>query len=109
MILLGNVSPNLRYARTRVLTNAVCQSYYGSAAVTNNTLCTFGYDTNAQGPCSNDNGGPLNIVESNINTLIGIHSFYSSSGCAAGHPAGYVRISSYIQWISQQAGIATRP
>ncbi|XP_037049784.1 collagenase-like [Bradysia coprophila] len=102
-------SANLRYARTRVMTNANCQLYYGSAAVTNSTLCTLGYDINAQGPCANDNGGPLHIVESNGNTLIGIHSFFSSSGCNAGHPAGYARISSYTQWISQQAGIATRP
>ncbi len=91
------------------MTNANCQLYYGSAAVTNNTLCTLGFDFNEQGPCANDNGGPLHIVESNGNTLIGIHSFISSSGCNYGHPAGYVRISSFTQWISQQAGIATRP
>lgn len=105
----GVVAPNLRYARTRVITNAICQQYYGSAAVTSNSLCTLGWDFNAQGPCANDNGGPLYLAEPTGNTLIGIHSFISSSGCNVGHPAGYVRISSYTQWISQQAGIATRP
>lgn len=108
-VLLGAVSANLRYARTTVMTNANCQLYYGSAVITNNTLCTLGYDLNAQGPCANDNGGPLHIAESTGNTLIGIHSFFSSSGCNVGHPAGYVRISTFTQWISQQAGIATRP
>lgn len=106
---LGAFSPNLRYTRTRVMANTQCQQYYGSAAVTSNTLCTLGFDFNEQGPCANDNGGPLHLVESTGNTLIGIHSFISSSGCNVGHPAGYVRISSYTQWISQQAGIATRP
>jgi len=105
----SNISPTLRFARTRILTNLQCQQYYGTIAVTNNTLCTFGWDFNEQGPCANDNGGPLYLAESNGNTLIGIHSFISSSGCNAGHPAGYVRISAYTQWISQQVGIATRP
>lgn len=105
----GSYSPNLRHARTRVMSNANCQTYYGSAAVTNGTLCTLGYEINAQGPCVNDNGGPLYLDESTGKTLIGIHSFISSSGCGAGHPSGYVRVSYYTQWISQQAGIATRP
>lgn len=104
----GAVSQRLRYARTRVIAQSTCASFYNNAVVTANVICTLGQDFNAQGPCANDNGGPLYITEASGNTLIGIQSFISSAGCTAGHPAGFVRVSSYITWISQQAGIPVR-
>lgn len=105
----SNISDFLRYARTRIIANTQCAQFYGNAVVHNGALCTLGFDFNAQGPCSNDNGGPLAIREGNIYTLVGVASFLSNGGCGAGHPAGYVRISMLTQWISQQAGISTRP
>lgn len=62
----------------------------------------------AQGACANDNGGPLVLCDRNGHTLIGIGSFISNAGCAAGHPAGFVRISAYVRWISQTASIPFR-
>lgn len=39
---------------------------------------------------------------------VGIVSFVSSKGCAHGHPSGFTRVTSYLQWISQNSGIALR-
>lgn len=72
-------------------------------------MCTFGSEFNIQGPCANDNGGPLVIAEAGINTLVGTVSFISSAGCGAGHPAGYTRAASVTAWVSQQTGIPLRP
>lgn len=101
-------SIQLRYARSRVIAQNECVQFYGSIIVNANTLCTLGQDFNAQGPCPNDNGGPLVLAEPTGNTLIAIQSFISNAGCNAGHPAGYVRLGGFIQWISTNAGIPVR-
>lgn len=98
----------LRFARTRIISQNECAGIFGSATANVNTLCTYGADFNQQGPCANDNGGPLVLQENNGQTLIGVQSFISGQGCNAAHPAGYVRIGPFIQWIAQNAGIATR-
>jgi len=102
------ISNELRFAPSRVIDAAQCISFYGNAVVTANVLCTLGQNFNAQGPCANDNGGPLVIAEPTGSTLLGIQSFISNSGCNAGHPAGFTRISAFITWISQNAGIPIR-
>lgn len=106
---LGPPSPQLRFARTRIITQNECANFFGSNIANVNTLCTFGEQFNQPtGPCSNDVGGPLALQENTGWTLIGIQSFISTSGCNANHPAGYVRLGPHIQWISQIAGIPTR-
>lgn len=105
----SGISQFLRYARTRIIANAQCAQFYGNGIVRSTSMCTLGYELNAQGPCANDNGGPLFIRENTGNTLVGIASFLSNAGCAAGHPSGYVRISTIMQWISAQSGIPMRP
>ena len=44
-----------------------------------------------------DSGGPIINAEQE---LVGIVSFGSSAGCAAGVPDGYARVSSYNEWIT---------
>jgi secreted trypsin-like serine protease len=48
-----------------------------------------------------DAGGPLVFN----NTQIGIVSFFSSRGCAVGHPMGFARVSSFREWIWNNTGI----
>lgn len=102
------VSERLRYTRVRVIEPSTCAAIFGNAVINANVTCTLGQNFNAQGPCANDNGGPLYITEAGGNTLIGIQSFIASAGCNAGYPAGFVRLGAYITWISQQAGIPVR-
>lgn len=53
-------------------------------------------------------GGPLVLNEGDFWTQIGIVSFVSNKGCSSGHPAGYVRITSFLNWISIHTGIPLR-
>lgn len=105
----GPLSPTLRYAPVRIINNADCSSVYGPLYVRPTTICTIGYNFHAQAACDGDTGGPLTILQSNINTLVGIVSFASSRGCTAGDPVGYTRTSTYASWISTQTGIVLRP
>lgn len=43
------------------------------------------------------------------NIQIGVVSFVSSRGCEAEDPAGFVRVTSYLDWIRQNTGIQIRP
>jgi trypsin len=42
-------------------------------------------------------------------TEVGIVSFIASEGCSAGFPAGFTRISEYLDWLEKHAGITIRP
>ena len=100
------ISDVLRFARTQVITHNLCMRKFGRDYVTAKTICTIG-QIDAQGACYNDEGGPLTVVEPTGQTLIGIVSFFDTN-CNAKNPVGYVRISSYVGWLSQNANIPIR-
>jgi len=102
----GAISPILNYVYLRVIGNAECRSVYIPGLVEDVTLCTRGGDNSRQSPCSGDSGGPLTLADK---TLVGVTSFVSTRGCASGDPAGFVRVSLYLDWISQNTGIQIRP
>lgn len=77
--------------------------------VKSETICSIGWNSPWQGPCSGDGGGALVINEFGTWTQIGVFSFYHESGCESGHPSGSVRITSYMDWITKIAGYAFRP
>ena len=53
-----------------------------------------------------DSGGPLIYRESDgVYTQVGIVSFVSSAGCTRGYPAGFTRVTSYLNWISSNTGL----
>lgn len=101
-------SVTLQFARVRIIAQTQCAQFFGNNVANANTLCTLGANFNAQGPCANDNGGPLILEEANGNTLIGVSSFMSTAGCNVGHPAGFARLGAHIQWISNNAGVPIR-
>lgn len=47
-----------------------------------------------------DSGGPLTSQVNGRLVQIGIVSFVAGSGCQRGLPGGYVRISSFLDWIA---------
>ena len=53
-----------------------------------------------------DSGGALVLNNGNGYTQIGVVSFVSSAGCASGYPSGYVRVTSYLDWLRTNAGVA---
>ncbi|KAJ8976738.1 hypothetical protein NQ317_004289 [Molorchus minor] len=46
-------------------------------------------------------GGPLVVNE----VQVGVASFVSARGCESGLPTGYARVSSFRNWIADNAGI----
>ncbi|CAB3385176.1 Hypothetical predicted protein [Cloeon dipterum] len=103
-----SVSDVLRYVSVPVITNTACAGVYGSTVVVASTLCCSG--ANGLSSCNGDSGGPLVYTESDgQRTQIGVVSFVASAGCASGNPSGYVRVTSFLNWISTNTGIAIRP
>lgn len=104
------ISQGLRYTESRVIPLDQCAETFENCIVNSNTLCTLGLEFDIQGPCANDNRGPLVFYEfDNVPTIIGVQSFFASGGCTAGQPVGFLRLGQYVQWISQQAYISVRP
>lgn len=123
------VSDRLMYVNVRVIGNSECSALYGTDIVRAFTLCSRGWDSNKQGTCQGDSGkvfmlsfrlkahlnrilgGPLVMYDNNLgdNIQIGVVSFVSSRGCEAEDPAGFVRVTSYLDWIRQNTGIQIRP
>ncbi|GJQ80526.1 hypothetical protein Trydic_g12417 [Trypoxylus dichotomus] len=91
----SGIPNNLQHLNTQTITNAACQSHWGSL-VTASQICAL---TQAgQGSCNGDSGGPL--IQSSNRAQIGIVSFGHASGCAVGWPDVYARVSSFIAWIT---------
>lgn len=100
-------SPDLLYTNVIVIANSLCTSYYGSSIISAGTMCAKGASSSTQSICSGDSGGPMVISDgSGGYTQIGINSFVSTSGCTVGMPSGYVRLGSYLDWVSKWTGIA---
>jgi secreted trypsin-like serine protease len=56
-----------------------------------------------------DSGGPLVVYEADGQPCqIGIVSF-GGDGCESGEPAVFTRITEYLDWLEQTAGVSIRP
>ncbi|XP_049851882.1 brachyurin-like isoform X3 [Schistocerca gregaria] len=99
----GNTASTLQYTTLSVISNSLCQQYYGGVIVSS-TLCATG--SNRQSTCNGDSGGPMVIGSTGSYTLIGVVSFVSDAGCSSGDPSGYARVTSFLDWISSTAGVS---
>lgn len=102
------LSPELQWVDKRIISNSQCTRTYGPSVVLMSTVCTIGGQYNEQGTCNGDSGGPLIIDEGGVWTQIGVVSFVSNQGCGSGYPAGYVRTTSFLNWIAMHTGIRIR-
>ncbi|XP_037944319.1 acrosin-like, partial [Teleopsis dalmanni] len=68
-------------------------------------ICTSGRAKRST--CHGDSGGPLVLrrKHSRKRVLIGITSFGSIFGCNKGFPAAFTKVTSYLDWISDVAGV----
>ncbi|CAF4851846.1 unnamed protein product [Pieris macdunnoughi] len=93
----SNNNDALHQVSLTVIENFVCTDIYGPNIIIPSTLCT---DTQGRiGTCQGDSGGPLDFSFQNVRYLIGVTSFTSQRGCQAGLPAGFARVTSFLQWI----------
>ncbi|KAH8383312.1 hypothetical protein KR009_007973 [Drosophila setifemur] len=97
----SNVVEDLSVVDLRVISVSECQAYYGTDTATDNVICVDAPD--GKSTCQGDSGGPLVSQEGNM--LIGITSFGSSYGCQVGAPAGFTRVTNYLEWIKEETGV----
>ncbi|XP_030386347.1 serine protease 3-like [Scaptodrosophila lebanonensis] len=96
------VASTLQYENFEVVSVATCQATYGSLTVTSKVICVA--TPNKISTCSGDSGGPLTLASDG--KLIGVTSFVSSAGCESGAPAGFTRVTSYLDWIKENSGVS---
>lgn len=97
-------SQSMKFASTIIRDNSVCDKVYPSEYVTENTVCAEPLSGN-QNICSGDSGGPLISEDSEGYIQVGINSFVVEDECTGGYPSGYVRISSFIDYVSSITGL----
>lgn len=99
-------SPVLLYAQMNIINNSACTSIFGSDVVISSTLCAQAPDGTNQSICSGDSGGPLLVTDSSGNYMqIGINSFVAKDMCSEGYPAGFGRLSSFLDFVRSTTGI----
>ncbi|EDW80482.1 uncharacterized protein Dwil_GK11558 [Drosophila willistoni] len=97
-----SVATNLQYANFEVISQATCQSTYGILTVTSKVICIA--TPNQTSTCQGDSGGPLILASNGL--LIGVTSFGHEDGCQIGAPAGFTRVTSYLDWIKENSGVS---
>ncbi|EDW80481.1 uncharacterized protein Dwil_GK11557 [Drosophila willistoni] len=97
-----SVATNLQYAYFEVISVATCQSTYGSLSVTSKVICIA--TPNKTSTCQGDSGGPLILASNGL--LLGVTSFVHRDGCESGAPAGFTRVTSYLDWIKDNSGVS---
>ncbi|XP_030381304.1 brachyurin [Scaptodrosophila lebanonensis] len=100
-------SPNLLYAQVQIIDNVKCLGIYGKDVVLDSTICADGLASSNMSPCSGDSGGPLIIygTDSGSYVQIGINSFVAEDQCTSGYPSGYVRLTSFLNYIADITGL----
>ncbi|XP_026325359.1 collagenase-like [Hyposmocoma kahamanoa] len=95
----GPVPQNLQQVDLPVINNTVCANVFGPLVILESTLCAS--TANGRSTCGGDSGGPLSVYnnETSEHLLIGVSSFVAGSGCLSGFPAGFARVSSFVNWI----------
>ncbi|XP_048523213.1 transmembrane protease serine 9 [Dendroctonus ponderosae] len=91
---INAISPVLREVTSWVISNYACRMAY-LGTVQDSHICISG--AHGRGTCQGDSGGPLVIN----GALIGVVSFGSAFGCEVGWPSAMARVTSYLDWISQ--------
>ncbi|EDW35636.1 GL17114 [Drosophila persimilis] len=98
----SGMSNYLNCVDVQLMDNNDCRNVYGDSYITDNTICIQTHG--AQSTCNGDSGGPLVLHEGN--RIVGITSFGHWNGCTAGEPAGFTRVTGYLDWIRDHTGIS---
>jgi len=98
---------NLNAASVQIIARNVCAVAYkefeeDDVLITNNMICAGILKLGGIDACQGDSGGPLALIDDDFPILYGIVSW--GKGCALpDYPGVYTRVSSYIEWITDNA------
>ncbi|XP_030384943.1 serine protease 1-like [Scaptodrosophila lebanonensis] len=90
----------LQCADLQIISNSQCSQTYGS--LPDGILCVS--TPNGKSTCGGDSGGPLVLQDDK--KLVGVTSFVSGNGCQSGAPAGFTRVTTHLDWIRDNSGVA---
>lgn len=95
----------LQWITVQIIGNYDCSRVYGNAVVTRSTLCAIGFYDTTQNTCGGDSGGALVISEWGVMLQVGVIAFAAKDQCTSGYPGGYMRVTSYLNWIEMYTGV----
>ncbi|XP_049795878.1 serine protease 1-like isoform X3 [Schistocerca nitens] len=87
----------LLWSQVTVVPNSVCSELHEEGAITDNIMCAANTYT---GICWADLGTPLVLETEGGYKQIGVAGFLPTDGCVTGVPAGFVRVTSALDWIA---------
>ncbi|EDW78108.2 uncharacterized protein Dwil_GK24185 [Drosophila willistoni] len=97
----GSPQPDwLQCVDLQIISNEQCSQTYGTQPEA--ILCVATPD--GKSTCSGDSGGPL-VLQDDAK-LVGVTSWVSGNGCQSGDPSGFTRVTSHLEWIRDNTGIA---
>lgn len=72
-------------------------------------LCAGSIYSSGAGMCLGDSGGPLSmpVADGQKLTIVGINSYVQTGDCIS-NVQGFTRVDRYLDWISEQTGIAIK-
>ncbi|KAJ6635200.1 Clotting factor B [Pseudolycoriella hygida] len=97
----GPTSTVLEYGRMTVMTPSECEIVYPHIhGIVSHFFCAKDVDFNV---CGGAQGAGLIVREENVEVLAGIVSFGNIwKDCASKTPPGFIKISEYVDWISEK-------
>ncbi|XP_049795883.1 collagenase-like isoform X8 [Schistocerca nitens] len=87
----------LLWSQVTIVPNSVCSELHEEGAITDNIMCAGNTYT---GVCWSDLGTPLVVETEGGYKQIGVAGFLPTDGCVTGMPAGFVRVTSVLDWIA---------
>lgn len=99
-------SDALLWAQVQIINNSNCVQVFGDESVQDTNLCAEGDAGTNMSICSGDSGGPLvSKTSAGQYIQIGINSFVAEDMCTEQYPSVYVRLTSYLSFISTTTGL----
>ncbi|XP_041981127.1 brachyurin-like [Aricia agestis] len=83
-----------------IVSNSVCMAVYGPNFVHDSNICTSG--AGGMSTCGGDSGGPLVVESDGKKVQVGVTSYGHIDGCQLNYPAGFARVTSFVDWIWSQ-------
>jgi secreted trypsin-like serine protease len=95
-----SVSDTLMSVQQPIISNKECGKQFG-VTYSDRRICADG--SGGKAICYGDGGAPLTVTRNDRYIVVGIGSWLYSLGCQKGYPSGFTRVSSFLDWIAENA------
>jgi len=95
------ISEQLNFVDLEVIDNPTCSRTFGRDRVVEHVLCGTGWHSRDQATCGGDSGSALVTLQNGQWVQIGVAAFGALRACSRGFPSGFMRVTSFTNWITQ--------